>query len=41
VSLSIDQFLEQEYGPSAGVPAHPQVDDQLNKALDVLKAKLT
>jgi carboxyl-terminal processing protease len=39
VSLSIDQFLEQEYGPKAGVPAHPQVDDQLNKALDVLKAK--
>ena len=39
VSLSIDQFLEQEYGPTAGVPAHPQVDDQLNKALDVLKAK--
>jgi carboxyl-terminal processing protease len=39
VSLSIDQFLEQEYGPAPGVPAHPQVDDQLNKALSVLKAK--
>ncbi len=37
-SLSIDQFLaEQDETPAA--PNHPRVDDQLNKALDVLKGK--
>ncbi len=38
VSLSIDQFLAEEDEPAAEVN-HPRVDDQLNKALDVLKAK--
>lgn len=40
VSLSIDQFLaEQDDSGSAAAANHPRVDDQLNKALDVLKAK--
>jgi carboxyl-terminal processing protease len=39
VSLSIDQFLAEEDEGSAAAPNHPLVDDQLNKALDVLKAK--
>ncbi len=38
VSLSIDQFLAEQ-DESAVAPNHPRVDDQLNKALDVLKAK--
>ena len=38
VSLSIDQFLAEQ-DESATAPSHPRVDDQLNKALDVLKAK--
>jgi carboxyl-terminal processing protease len=41
VSPSIDQFLAEEDGTSAN-PAEnekPHVDDQLNKALDLLKAK--
>ncbi len=37
-SLSIDQFLAEEDETPADV-SHPRVDDQLNKALDVLKAK--
>jgi carboxyl-terminal processing protease len=37
-SLSIDQFLAEE-DQSAATANHPRVDDQLNKALDVLKAK--
>ena len=40
VSLSIDQFLaEQDETGAAAAANHPRVDDQLNKALDVLKAK--
>ncbi len=38
VSLSIDQFLAEQ-DESTVTPNHPRVDDQLNKALDVLKAK--
>ena len=38
VSLSIDQFLAEEDGSTTSAN-HPKVDDQLNKALDVLKAK--
>ncbi len=38
VSLSIDQFLAEQ-DETAAAPSHPRVDDQLNKALDVLKAK--
>ena len=38
VSLSIDQFLAEQ-DESTVTPSHPRVDDQLNKALDVLKAK--
>jgi len=38
VSLSIDQFLAEQ-DETAAAPNHPRVDDQLNKALDVLKAK--
>ena len=38
VSLSIDQFLAEQ-DENAAAPSHPRVDDQLNKALDVLKAK--
>ncbi len=38
VSLSIDQFLALE-DETATPNTHPRVDDQLNKALDVLKAK--
>ena len=38
VSLSIDQFLAEE-DETGTTPSHPRVDDQLNKALDVLKAK--
>ena len=37
-SLSIDQFLALEDTTAAAV-SHPRVDDQLNKGLDVLKAK--
>ncbi len=39
VNLSIDQFLAEQDEPAAAAPNHPRVDDQLNKALDVLKAK--
>jgi carboxyl-terminal processing protease len=41
VSPSIDQFLaEEEEGTAAApAPAKPATDDQLNKALDLLKAK--
>ncbi len=40
VSLSIDQFLAEEDETNAAANAnHPRVDDQLNKALDVLKSK--
>ncbi len=38
VSLSIDQFLAEQ-DENASTPSHPRVDDQLNKALDILKAK--
>ncbi len=38
VSLSIDQFLAEQ-DENAAAPSRPRVDDQLNKALDVLKAK--
>ncbi|WP_233581373.1 S41 family peptidase [Acidipila sp. EB88] len=38
VNLSIDQFLAEQ-DETAAQPSHPAVDDQLNKALDVLKAK--
>ncbi len=38
VSLSIDQFIAEQ-DENAVAPSHPRVDDQLNKALDVLKAK--
>ena len=37
-SLSIDQFLAEQ-DETAAAPNHPRVDDQLNKALDVLKGK--
>jgi len=40
VSLSIDQFLAEQDEPASAAPVnHPRVDDQLTKALDVLKAK--
>jgi carboxyl-terminal processing protease len=41
VAPSIDQFLAEEETPAPNVPekAEPKTDDQLNKALDVLKAK--
>ncbi len=40
VTLSIDQFLSpQDNGSKADQAAHPRVDDQLNKALDMLKTK--
>jgi carboxyl-terminal processing protease len=41
VSPSIDQFLAEEDGTAEtpGETAKPHADDQLNKALDVLKAK--
>ena len=40
VSLSIDQFLAEEgLASAAAQAAHPRVDDQLNRALDVLKTK--
>jgi carboxyl-terminal processing protease len=41
VSPSIDQFLAEEDGTTANpeAPVKPQADDQLNKALDLLKAK--
>ena len=39
VSLSIDQFLAEQDESGAAAANHPRVDDQLNKALDVLKAK--
>ncbi len=40
LSLSIDQFLAEQDEPASAAPVnHPRVDDQLNKALDVLKAK--
>ena len=40
VSLSIDQFLAEEgIASAAAQTSHPRVDDQLNKALDVLKNK--
>lgn len=40
VSLSIDQFLAEQDEPASVAPVnHPRVDDQLTKALDVLKAK--
>ncbi len=38
-SLSIDQFLAEQDESGAAAANHPRVDDQLNKALDVLKAK--
>ena len=38
VNLSIDQFLAEQ-DETAAAPSHPRVDDQLNKALEVLKAK--
>ncbi len=38
VSLSIDQFLAEQ-DENATTPSRPRVDDQLSKALDVLKAK--
>ncbi len=39
VSLSIDQFLAAEEDQTAANPSRPRVDDQLNKALDLLKNK--
>ena len=36
ISISIDQYLAEE---DESGPVRPKVDDQLNKALDVLKAK--
>ncbi len=40
VSLSIDQFLaEEDETDGAATTNHPRIDDQLNKALDVLKSK--
>ncbi len=39
VSLSIDQFLAEQDESGAAAANRPRVDDQLNKALDVLKAK--
>ncbi len=40
MSLSIDQFLAEQDEPASTAPVnHPRVDDQLTKALDVLKAK--
>ncbi len=38
-SLSIDQFLAEQDENPAAAPNHPRVDDQLNKALDLLKGK--
>lgn len=38
-SLSIDQFLAAQDETGAAAANHPRVDDQLTKALDVLKAK--
>jgi len=40
VAPSIDQFLaEEEAAPNTPEKTEPKTDDQLNKALDVLKAK--